>query len=83
MTVEFGPATGGESYIPCPQCDGAESEVETATGAVLQYRCHECGWSWFVMTHDPARDRPLSTDEMDVLRRLRRSLERSRRATAH
>ena len=81
MTVEFGPSGGTETYIPCPQCDGAHAEVEEATAAVNQYRCHQCGWSWFVLTHDPARDRPLSTDEMEILRRLRRSIERSHRTT--
>ena len=71
-------------HIPCPRCDASSGvRLHSRNETVIQYKCDACGCEWFVMTDDPLRDRPFSDEEMLMLRRLRRSLDRHRRPLAH
>lgn len=70
-------------HIPCPRCDAASGRLRTRNDTVIQYQCGGCGCEWFVVADDPLRDRPFSEDELMMLRRLRRSLDRNRRPLAH
>ena len=71
-------------HIPCPRCDASYGvRLHSRNDAVLQYKCDACAGQWFVIADDPLRDRPFSEQELLMLRRLRRSLDRNRRPTAH
>ena len=73
-----------DGQIPCPWCDTASGvRLQSRNDAVIQYQCSACGYAWFVVADDPLRDRPFSDEELHMLRRLRRSLDRNRRPLAH
>jgi hypothetical protein len=73
-----------DTHIPCPRCDGPSgTRLKGRTDTIIQYRCCACSCEWFVVADDPLRDRPFSDEELLMLRRLRRSLDRNRRPLSH
>jgi hypothetical protein len=73
-----------DGHIPCPRCDApCGGRMRSRNDTVIQYQCAVCSSEWFVVADDPRRDRPFSDEELQMLRRLRRSLDRNRRPLAH
>ena len=73
-----------DGHIPCPRCDASSgTRLQGRTDTIVQYYCGACACEWFVVADDPLRDRPFSDEELQMLRRLRRSLDRNRRPLAH
>ena len=73
-----------DGHVPCPRCDASSGgRLRSRNDTVIQYHCDACACDWFVVADDPLRDRPFSDHELQMLRRLRRLLERHRRPLAH